>query len=48
MIPIHFKNPEVNTVESLYCKLGLTKKFIICLKPLKVEWMRVELESTLP
>lgn len=26
MIPIHFKNPEVNTVESLYCKLELAKK----------------------
>ena len=26
MIPIHFKNSEVNTIESLYCKLGLTKK----------------------
>lgn len=25
MIPIHFKNPEINTVESLYCQLGLTK-----------------------
>ncbi len=25
MIPIQFKNPAVNTVESLYCQLGLTK-----------------------
>lgn len=26
MIPIHFKNPEISTVDSLYCQLGLTKK----------------------